>query len=265
MYPPQSRRGPPPPRAKEATGCSAAPRPRGGSVGLALAPPGAAETSQPLAQGSETFPLARRWRLASCPLRKLSAPDRGPGPRGTLPTPSPNDSFSFFVVKEKICLSLQQRGQPRALEMESRVQSTGAGVGVSGPPRAGGGDPAGGHAGFRSPACRGPLRSSPPPRHAPPRIPSARIVLLPRSPPPAFHFFLPSPRSRHRRGLGSPASDSCTQDSFRKGPSAGLNANIWRTAVEGAKALLCEEVLRRSEFLHGAERWEGLDFSRGSS
>ena len=210
---------------KPATGCSAAPRPRGGSVGLALAPPGAAETSQPLAKGSETFPLARRSRLrpraapppSTCP---TSLPDRGAGKGGS---PTPNFSFSLFRCSTKKLLSLQQRRQPRALKIESHVQRTGAGKGAgdgpaaSGLPKRGGrtavsrrgpvrwggdGDPAGGHAASRSPVSRGPLRSPPARLPASPASPAYLPLASPPSPPPqpsisSFprSILLPSPSS----------------------------------------------------------------------
>ena len=165
-------------------------------------------------KGRKLFPSrgAGAWRPAPCASSPRRTADRDPG--GRSQPPPPTSLSRFLSLKQKICLSLQQRDQPGALEMESSVQSTGAGVGVSGPPRAGGGDPAVGHLGSRSPACRGPLRSSPPPHHALPRIPSARIVPLPRGPHPSPPF-LPS-LSAFSSSLLSPSSTDT--DSVSRGP-----------------------------------------------
>nr|XP_055165177.1 uncharacterized protein C9orf50 homolog [Nyctereutes procyonoides] len=94
---------------RPAARCRAAPRPRGGSVGLALAPPGAAETSQPPAPGRKLFP-SRRARVSR------PRPPPAAGPRRAafhLPRvrrwPGPPFSHCFLLLLSQKVLGLQRR------------------------------------------------------------------------------------------------------------------------------------------------------------
>lgn len=118
--------------------CSAAPRPRGGSVGLALAPPGAAETSQPPAPGSETFPLAQRSRLPPAPSsRRGSAPPPSTCPGfaaglGRRPAPHPPTSPCCFLLPlSRKLLSWQQLCQRRAWKSRPAWSARGRGRGAA--------------------------------------------------------------------------------------------------------------------------------------